>query len=89
MKKIIILITIGFIVLSGCGKKSITQNEFTVVWQTYLQREFEESFDEKQSMAQREKIMTKILSEYKINTEVFKEYMKKNHMEKYQKVFME
>lgn len=88
MKKIIIII-IGLMILSGCAKKEITEKEYAVIWQEYLRREFEESFDEKQSIFQREKILTELLSGYKINLNEFKSFMKKNHNDKFKKIFAE
>ncbi len=88
MKKIILFI-IALAAISGCAKKDLTEKEFTVIWQEYLRREFEESFDEKQSTSQREKILTELLSGYKINLEDFKFYMKEKHKDKYNKIFLE
>ena len=73
---------------AGCSKKDVSKKEFEVIWQDYLKREFEESFDERQSTAQREKIFIKILKEYKIDLETFKSYMKKEQEDKYKKIFL-
>ena len=54
MKKFVLIIMIIVTALSGCSKKNLTEKEFAVIWQEYLRREFEESFDEKQSISQRE-----------------------------------
>ena len=74
--------------VSGCTKKEISKKEFDAIWQDYLRREFEESFDEKQSTAQREKIFTDVLKEYRIDLEAFKIYMKKEQEDKYKKIFL-
>ncbi|MFH0976508.1 MAG: hypothetical protein V1874_12070 [Spirochaetota bacterium] len=89
MKKVLMFFTAAVIALSGCSAKPISEKEFKLVWQEYLRREFEESFDEKQSISQREKILTELLSANKINPEEFKAFMKKNHSDKYNKIFAE
>jgi hypothetical protein len=89
MKKIIFVLIALAMVLPGCSKKNITEKEFAVIWQEYLRREFEESFDEKQSIAQREKIFTELLSANNFTLEDFKSFMKKNHGDKFNKIFAE
>jgi hypothetical protein len=87
MKKVLLIIMIMVTALSGCSKKNLTEKEFTIIWQEYLRMEFEESFDEKQSIAQREKILTELLSANNFTLEQFKSFMKKNHNDKYNKIF--
>ena len=89
MIKIPLILILILTIFSSCSKKELTGREFDLIWKEYLQREFEESFDEKQSIAQKERILTRILSEYKIDLEEFKSYMKKNHNYKFKKIFME
>jgi hypothetical protein len=92
MKKIFIIMIITAIALSSsvsCAGKKLTEKEFSVIWQEYLQKEFEESFDEKQSVLQREKILSGLLSGYGFSTEEFKLFMKENHIDKYNKIFVE
>jgi predicted DsbA family dithiol-disulfide isomerase len=72
----------------GCSKKEIAKKEFDAVWQDYLKREFEESFDERQSKVQREKILIDILREYKIDFGDFKNYIKREQEDKYKKIFV-
>jgi len=74
--------------LGGCAKKALSEREFQLIWKEYLQREFEESFDETQSIAQREKIFNEILSPSGIDVNELKIYMKKNHPDKFNKVFL-
>jgi hypothetical protein len=87
MKKILLILTIITIALPGCSKKNMTEKEFAIIWQEYLRREFEESFDEKQSIAQREKILMELLSTNNFTLEQLKSFMKKNHNDKYNKIF--
>ncbi|MBN2402252.1 MAG: hypothetical protein JXN64_07610 [Spirochaetes bacterium] len=89
MKKTMIMLMVAIIALSGCSKKSLTEKEFSILWQEYLRREFEESFDEKQSISQREKILAELLSANNFTIEEFKAFMKKNHNDKYNKIFVE
>ncbi|HDP80412.1 MAG TPA: hypothetical protein ENN21_06170 [Spirochaetes bacterium] len=74
--------------LGGCAKKAISEREFQLIWEEYLRREFEESFDETQSIAQREKIFSEIVSPSGIDVNELKLYMKNNHADKYNKVFL-
>lgn len=89
MKRLLFIALILLIVIPGCSQKKISERDFTFIWQEYMQREFEESFDEKQSTAQKEKILKELLSKYKIPLDGFKEYMEKNHNEKYKNIFIE
>jgi hypothetical protein len=89
MKKVALIIMIIVTVLSGCSKKNMTEKEFAAIWQEYLRMEFEESFDEKQSISQREKILTELLSVNNFTLEELKSFMKKNHSDKYNKIFAE
>ncbi|MDY6934319.1 MAG: hypothetical protein SVZ03_08885 [Spirochaetota bacterium] len=86
--KNITLIVLFFLIL-GCTSKKITEREFGTIFGEYIQREFVESFDEKQSVSQREKILMDVLSKHKIDFEMFKEYMRKKHEDKYKKIFLE
>jgi hypothetical protein len=88
MKKIIIAIVIAASALSCYGKK-ITEKEFSILWQEYLSSEFEESFDEKQSVLQKEKILAGVLSGHGVSMEEYKLYLKEKHVEKYNKIFVE
>jgi hypothetical protein len=74
--------------LSGCARSSMTEKDFTMVWDEFLKREFEESFDEKQSISQREKLMREISSQFSIRYNDLRTYMMKNHPDKYGKVFL-
>lgn len=89
MKRLMFLALILLTAIPGCSGKKITEKDFSFIWQEYMRREFEESFDEKQSISQKEKILSALLSEYKIPLSDFREYMKKNHSNKYKKVFLE
>jgi predicted DsbA family dithiol-disulfide isomerase len=88
VKRYGLILIIVMLSVSGCAKKEISKKEFEAVWQNYLKREFEESFDEKQSTVQREKILIEVLKEYKLDLEAFKTYMKKEQEEKYKKIFL-
>lgn len=88
MKLLGLIMVLIMLSVSGCTKKEISKKEFDAVWQDYLKKEFEESFDEKQSKAQREKILVDVLKEYKIDLEAFKIYMKKEQEDKYKKIFL-
>ncbi len=89
-KGMTLIIVILLITFAGCGGgNQLTEKEFNIIWQEYMRREFEESFDEKQSISQKEKILSKLLSEYDVPLDSFKQFVKKNHKDKYKKVFVE
>lgn len=81
------MILIVFSLLAGCARKKITEKEFNAVWGDYLQREFEEGFDEKQSASQKERIMKEVLAKYKLDLKEFKMYMQNKQADKYGRVF--
>ncbi|TAL37399.1 MAG: hypothetical protein EPN93_05875 [Spirochaetes bacterium] len=72
----------------GCSRQPLNEKAFQTVWGEYIQREFEESFDEKKSISQREDLIKDVLKQYKIDADEFKQYMSKNHEDKYNKVFL-
>ncbi len=89
VKIVSLILSFFIIVVTGCAKqKTISEKEFSVIWKEYLKREFEESFDEKQSFAQREMILKELLEKYELGLESFKSYMMKEHKEKYKKIFL-
>jgi hypothetical protein len=77
-----------FTVFTSCVKQPVNEKIFTAIWNEYVQKEFEESFDEKQSISQREKIFKDIASKSSINLEDLKQYMQKKHADKYKKIFL-
>lgn len=91
MKKLVIqlIILIISVCILGCAPKKMSENEFEAIWKEYIKSEFIESFDEKQSKAQRKGILTKILKKYDIDVELFMIYFKKNHKKDYNKIFIE
>ncbi|MFW5770631.1 MAG: hypothetical protein ACOCX9_04270 [Spirochaetota bacterium] len=89
MKKIITTACIFCMLILGCAPQNITDDQFTMIWKEYLTREFKESFDEKQSAAQRKNILESVLREYNIQTDTFMAYMKEQHPDKYRTIFYE
>lgn len=89
MKKYVSAICVLLVFIAGCMQQKMNENQFKVVWKEYLTREFRESFDEKQSAAQRKKILDNVLNEYRIPMETFTAYMKENHPDKYRTIFFE
>jgi hypothetical protein len=89
MKKIFsgILLSVIASVFIGCGGPAVSEAEFKAVWQIYLSREFEESFDEKQSRAQMEKTLHDTVSKTGLDYADFVGFMKKNHPDKYSSIF--
>jgi|GEM_PF-416216 len=73
----------------GCSRQAIGEREFAAVWSDYLQREFEEGFDESQSIFQREKIMRDVVAKYNLDFSEFKQYMQKKHGDKYSRIFLD
>ena len=88
MKKfLMIILCISFIpFLSGCGKTTYSEAEYQAVMQYYYSREFEENFYEKQSSAQREKLLKEAVTKYKSDLNALKDFMKKNHPDTYSSI---
>ena len=72
----------------GCSKSGITEKKFDIIWKEYLRQNFVESFDEKQSLSQKEKIFKSIITEHDIVFEDIKIYMMEKEPEKYKKLFL-
>jgi hypothetical protein len=89
MKKILsgILLSIIASIFIGCGGHPVSEAEFKAVWEVYLSREFEENFDEKQSLAQKEKILQDTVSKTGLDYADFVRFMKKNHPDKYSSIY--
>lgn len=87
MRRFYAIMTAVFL-LSGCAKKDINEKQFKIIWNEYQLKGFEESLDEAQSIAQREKIFREILSRHGVDLNEFKFYMKKNHGDKFNKIFL-
>ncbi len=83
----VLMMCMVLLVPAGCMRQSITEDEFSLLWQEYLAREFTESFDEEQSSKQRQQIMHSVLQDYKIHPKEFYEYLKSKHPDKY-KIFV-
>ncbi len=84
MKKYFSLILcIMLVSFTACIAEKLSHEEFTILWQEYLTREFVESFDEQQSSKQRREIMDTVLQDYKVNKQVFYNYCKTKHPDKY------
>ena len=89
MRKFISMACIFCMLILGCAPQNITDDQFTMIWKEYLTSEFKESFDEKQSAAQRKNILENVLSKYSIQTDTFMAYMKEQHPDKYRTIFFE
>jgi hypothetical protein len=87
MTRIVMMLILLTFLVAGCSENKISEREFQLIWKDYLKTEFVEGFDEKQSTFQREQILRKIVSKYEFSLEELKSYMKKNHREKYRKLF--
>ncbi|HEY1405434.1 MAG TPA: hypothetical protein VF857_02385 [Spirochaetota bacterium] len=89
MKKIVLfsLCVLLAIPFAGCSSHKMSEAEYAVVWQNYLSRCFEESFDEKQSNAQKQKILAESVKRYGLDYPEFVRYLKKNHPDQYTSLF--
>ena len=83
MKKLCAL-TVYLLILSfaGCIKERLSEDEFSILWQEYIIREFVESFDEEQSSKQRREIMDSVLNDFKVPQQIFYDYLRTKHKEK-------
>ncbi|HOR94849.1 MAG TPA: hypothetical protein PLZ38_12825 [Spirochaetota bacterium] len=85
MKKIFvpILCIIIMAIATGCLHQQLSEDEFTIIWQEYLKREFVESFDEEQSTMQRREILNSVLKDFSINEQSFYNYCRTKHPDKF------
>lgn len=86
-KAVCIFLFVSSCVFVGCAKQPLTDKEFSFIWNEYLSREFSESFDEKQSASQREKLLAEVCKKYSIDPSSVRDYMKTNQSDKYNKLF--
>jgi len=91
MKKILYFATLMILIsFSGCySEKKITENEFKILWSSYVASEFEESFDGKQSIEQRVKLLKNISDTYNIDFDALTKFMQSNHPDKYNAIYHE
>lgn len=68
---------------TGCIAERLSEEEFSIIWQEYITREFIESFDEQQSSKQRVEIMNNVLQDFRISARSFYDYCKRKHPDKY------
>ncbi len=84
MKKLSALILcITLLSFTACIDEKISEEEFAILWQEYLTREFVESFDEQQSSKQRREIMDTVLQDFKVSPQAFYHYCKTKHPDKF------
>ncbi|MCX8124533.1 MAG: hypothetical protein N3F66_10270 [Spirochaetes bacterium] len=82
-KMLHLILCIAMLSFTACIDEKLSQEEFAILWQEYLTREFIESFDEEQSSKQRREIMDAILQDYKVSPQAFYNYCKTKHPDKY------
>lgn len=89
MKKTVFvaLCVVPILLLAGCSSHTITEPEFNFIWQSYLSKEFEESFDEKQSRAQKQKLLEETLTGFGLDYHDFVLYLKNKHPDKYKSLY--
>ncbi|HNU90258.1 MAG TPA: hypothetical protein PKO25_00105 [Spirochaetota bacterium] len=88
MKRLYLLLLCALFSLQACRTRPIDENIFRGVWNDYLQREFEESFDERQSMSQRETLLREAAAVHGVDYEALKRYMAAEQKEKYDMIFI-
>lgn len=88
VKRFSVLYLCSFFLLLACTAQPVTEKDFTAVWKDYLQREFEEGFDEKQSISQRENLFRETAAKHGIDYEALKRYMAVEQKEKHEKIFL-
>ncbi len=87
MKRFSVLYLCAFFIFQACAVEPVTEKDFAAVWTDYLQREFEEGFDEKQSISQRETLFRETAARHGIDYETLKSYMAVEQKEKHEKIF--
>ena len=78
-----VIIYIMLLMITSCVNEKLSKEEFEILWQEYLTREFIESFDEQQSSKQRREIMNGVLQDFNISQQTFYNYCKIKHHDKY------
>ena len=89
MKKTVIILfcmMIGFS-FAGCGDRPVSDAQFRVVWNEYLSRSFERSFEKKMSAEEKRALLEKTVSECKVDYVRFVEYLKLKEPDIYKSLF--
>jgi hypothetical protein len=75
MKLVLCTLCLLAVSLAGCAKKhALDERMYTVVLQAYLSAEFRESFDDKLSMAQKQKLLVAVCGEMGVDHQDFLDY---------------
>ena len=87
--KTAIMIAAGFMILTlpGCGSSAVSEHEYSLVWQIYSSREFEEGFFEKLSSEQRRKLFYEAANKAGADIDGLGAYMKDRHPQAYSQIF--
>ena len=71
----------------GCGSSAVSEHEYSLVWQIYSSREFEEGFFEKLSSEQRRKLFYEAANKAGADIDGLGAYMKDRHPQAYSQIF--
>ena len=75
------------LILPGCGNSGISDREYSLVWQTYSSREFEEGFFEKLSSEQKKRLVHEAGEKVGVDIEGFASYMREKRPLIYSQIF--
>ena len=86
--KTAIMIAAGFMILTlpGCGSSAVSEHEYSLVWQIYSSREFEEGFFEKLSSEQKKKIFFEAADKAGADIHELSSYMKDRYPQAYSQI---
>ena len=86
--KTAVLIIAGFMMLTlpGCGRSGVSEQTYSLVWQLYTSREFEEGFFEKLSSEQKKKIFFEAADKAGADIHELSSYMKDRYPQAYSQI---
>ena len=75
------------LILPGCGNSGVSDHEYSLVWQIYLSREFEEGFFEKLSSEQKKRMFYEAAGKAGADIDSLASYMREKYPQVYPKIF--
>jgi hypothetical protein len=88
VKRFAVLYLCFLFLFQACTAQPVTEKDFAALWRDYLQREFEEGFDEEQSISQREALLRETAARHGVDYEALIRYMAVEQVEKHEKIFL-
>ncbi|MBP8083445.1 MAG: hypothetical protein KAZ87_09630 [Spirochaetes bacterium] len=87
MKKIIMLIFIVSAAFSACSKTQMDEESYNILREQIFENIAVKGIEHKLTADEKKKILSEDLKKYKINFDLFCNYMQNNHSEDYKYIF--